>query len=102
MYEELIPLIYFCRRQLCVCAQTIAREDYPYNWPGIMDQIHTTLSTESQASAWLGSLLVLHQVLQAMGLSSSGYSVGILWVIWGYFVFFLNCSVSILIHILYS
>ena len=63
-----------------MCAQTIAREDYPYNWPGIMDQIHTTLSTESQASAWLGSLLVLHQVLQAMGLSSNGYSVGILGV----------------------
>ena len=50
------------RKQLCVCAQTIAREDYPFNWPGIMDQIVQTLSADSAASAWLASLLVLHQV----------------------------------------
>ena len=54
------------RKQLCVCAQTIAREDYPYNWPGIMDQIVQTLSTDSAANSWLASLLVLHQVSSAI------------------------------------
>ncbi|XP_063677673.1 importin-7-like [Bolinopsis microptera] len=52
------------RKQLCVCAQTIAREDYPFNWPGIMDQIVQTLSADSAASAWLASLLVLHQIVK--------------------------------------
>lgn len=48
-------------KQLCVCLDTIVRQDFPDKWTDIVPKCHAYLSSDNQ-EAWLGTLMSLHQL----------------------------------------
>ena len=57
----IIPCSLVLRRQLCISLEHIIKLDYPDKWTGIVDKIHSYLTSDNK-TYWLGALLALYQL----------------------------------------
>ncbi len=48
-------------KQLCVCLDTILRQDFPDKWSDIIPKCHSFLTSGNQQT-WVGALMALHQL----------------------------------------
>ena len=49
------------RHQLCTSLEHIVKLDYPEKWTGVVDKVHSFLSSDTR-DYWLGALLSLYQL----------------------------------------
>jgi hypothetical protein len=59
--ESIIQTPLLVGRQLCISVEHMIKLDYPEKWTGIVEKIHTYLSSDNQ-TYWLGALLSLYQL----------------------------------------
>ena len=46
---------------MIVCVRTIAQQDFPEKWPGIIDKVHHFIQT-SDINSWYGALQAFYQL----------------------------------------
>ncbi|EDO49266.1 predicted protein [Nematostella vectensis] len=61
--EAVISAPDLIRIQLTVCIGQVLRHDFPEKWPAVINKVNMYLTSSNQ-STWLGSLLVLYQVVK--------------------------------------
>jgi hypothetical protein len=61
MIEGIIQTPPIINKQLCVCLETIVRQDFPDKWTGIIHKCHNYITSDNQMM-WLGALLSIYQL----------------------------------------